>query len=677
MPQPTAYVRDFDFSEFQEQYSTQPLPASEIDAQLDAAASSISQTINRLGLIQRDDGYLQNKSVKVETLSNEVKALLGSTIDPKGVWVTGTDYEKMDLISSGDASYLAVSDHTSAASFQTDLDAGKWILFTNAIGDSDSSYFQKFSGNASDTEFTLSNDLGEDENAVMAFYDAGGTEGYQILAPTDFSISGTTLTITPAPALGTNNIFIFAPSLLVGSANAAAVAAAASAVTASAHKDDAEAAKTAAELAETNAETAETGAQAAESAAQGHANTAATLLESIPYRDPVFLTFADSPYTMLSTDNGKFFQIDTSGGAFVFNARSINGNTPMNVTLKKATSDANTVTFTPDGSDTGSKVISSVGGAVFIADDDTVDQWVHSSFGSGAGEYKEQEFSSSGGFVAGTTTALTITETPIPPSAASVLCFFDGLAQHPDTYSYDPATGIVTHDTAIPLSTKDVYYYWQSSSLPVGTPSDGTVSFAKMASGALGVLADAVAGTISKIMTMSVFKAWVDGYGRKKVYSGTIASLDTEHDITSVFRDGYNYEIVFQFEVSTQGVAFLRFSNDNGATFNSGGSDYQWKNIYGNTGVTGAQDGADTEMHLAAYSSQTSAPSFGKIRVLDPLGSKPTMVISEMGGQSTTNMFFTHMVGHVVFAEDIDAMRIGLLTGAFAEGVVTVYEEPI
>lgn len=58
-------------------------------------------------------------------------------------------------------------------------------------------------------------------------------KGFDIQSPTSYTINGTTLTFSSAPPTGTGNIYVFAPSLLVASANAAAAAADASATAAS------------------------------------------------------------------------------------------------------------------------------------------------------------------------------------------------------------------------------------------------------------------------------------------------------------------------------------------------------------------------------------------------------------------------------------------------------------
>lgn len=58
------------------------------------------------------------------------------------------------------------------------------------------------------------------------------TAGYDIVSPSSYTVSGTSLTFSTAPALGTNNIYVFAPSSLLGAASSAAAAAEASAAAA-------------------------------------------------------------------------------------------------------------------------------------------------------------------------------------------------------------------------------------------------------------------------------------------------------------------------------------------------------------------------------------------------------------------------------------------------------------
>lgn len=103
----------------------------------------------------------------------------------------------------------------------------------STVGASGDAFFQEFSGDGAETGFTLSEDLGTEEKAIMVFVDAGAGKGFDIQPTSAYTVSGTTLTFDTAPASGTDNIQVWAPSLLVATANAAAIAAAASETAAS------------------------------------------------------------------------------------------------------------------------------------------------------------------------------------------------------------------------------------------------------------------------------------------------------------------------------------------------------------------------------------------------------------------------------------------------------------
>jgi hypothetical protein len=100
-------------------------------------------------------------------------------------------------------------------------------------------------GTARTTAATFTEIIIAGSNQTIAFTGAGFTgsidnvtvsvansAGYDILAPTAYTLSGTALTFATAPATGTNNIYVFAPSQLLGAASSAADSAAASAAAA-------------------------------------------------------------------------------------------------------------------------------------------------------------------------------------------------------------------------------------------------------------------------------------------------------------------------------------------------------------------------------------------------------------------------------------------------------------
>lgn len=126
---------------------------------------------------------------------------------------------------------FVVKDSTDVT-IETTLDV---TAFTTLPATSDS-YFESFSGTGAQTAFTTSDDLGTDEKAIYVWVDAGAgdAEGYDIQNPSAYTIAGTTLTFSVAPASGTNNIFVSAPSLLVGAASSSAADAATSAAAAAA-----------------------------------------------------------------------------------------------------------------------------------------------------------------------------------------------------------------------------------------------------------------------------------------------------------------------------------------------------------------------------------------------------------------------------------------------------------
>lgn len=102
------------------------------------------------------------------------------------------------------------------------------------LNESGDPFFQSFSGNGSQTVFTLSESLGTDSKDIIVFVDGGGNEGYEIQNPSAYTLTGTSLTFSSAPASGTDNIYVFAPTKLLGAAAASAAAAAASEASAAA-----------------------------------------------------------------------------------------------------------------------------------------------------------------------------------------------------------------------------------------------------------------------------------------------------------------------------------------------------------------------------------------------------------------------------------------------------------
>lgn len=132
MSQAPQYTPETDFSE--EESLNAGGRSSVNTAKLDAEFASIAASVNalqaNLKILQRDDTKLRDAVVEINALSAAVIAFLGgSDFNPRGNWVTGAAYARLDMVTSGGSNYVALVAHTAGASFAADLAAGKWQLF--------------------------------------------------------------------------------------------------------------------------------------------------------------------------------------------------------------------------------------------------------------------------------------------------------------------------------------------------------------------------------------------------------------------------------------------------------------------------------------------------------------------------------------------------------------------
>ena len=113
-----------------------------------------------------------------------------------------------------------------------------------------------------------------------------------------------------------------------------------------------------------------------------------TALASAFYRDVVYISNTDSPYSIISTHNGKLIVIDNSSGAVTINLPQISTVTmPFNIALLAKTS-SNTITINRAGTDTifgatSKTLISSGTGTQLAADTDkSPNDWSTLDFGT-------------------------------------------------------------------------------------------------------------------------------------------------------------------------------------------------------------------------------------------------------------------------------------------------------
>lgn len=208
MPQPTPYNRLYNFTDWQTVNPSKPLPATELDGELNAVKLTTDQLRANAALIQRDDGRLANQSVTPESFSAGALAIISQgQYSPRGAWASATGYAAGDVVEFNLATYLAVAAHTSDSVFATDLAAGRWLLLANAALSGGAQAVDLFAGDATTTQFTLSF-IYSSVNSVRVFVNGVAqvpTQDYAILAD-----EITFVVAPPAPSVpGTNNVMVW------------------------------------------------------------------------------------------------------------------------------------------------------------------------------------------------------------------------------------------------------------------------------------------------------------------------------------------------------------------------------------------------------------------------------------------------------------------------------------
>jgi hypothetical protein len=245
-------------------------------------------------------------------------------------------------------------------------------------------------------------------------------------------------------------------------ANAASAAASASTATTQATEATTQA---------TNATTQATNAAA--SAAQAAASAAAGMYSAVQDKS--------ANYTIVAADAGDLIRVTTTSGAVAITLPLI-GSTGIvdgfKIAVVKWTSDSNAVNIARSGSDTingatSAQIGSQYSQIIFVADAET-NTWFASQSGLGATNVNIDNFSGNG-----STTAFTLTSDPSTENNTAV--FINGVYQQKNTYSVSGTT--LTFSTAPPTGTSNIEVSY-TTPLAIGVPSDGTVTAAKLASGA-------------------------------------------------------------------------------------------------------------------------------------------------------------------------------------------------
>ena len=234
-------------------------------------------------------------------------------------------------------------------------------------------------------------------------------------------------------------------------------------------------------------------ANAASSAAQAAASAASGMYSAVQDKS--------ANYTILAADAGDLIRVTTTSGAITITLPLISGvGDGFKIAVVKWTSDSNVVNIARSGSDTingatSAQIGSQYSQIIFVADLET-GTWFASQTGLGATNVNVDVFSGAGG------TGFTLTSDPGTKNNTAV--YISGVYQQKSTYTISGTT--LTFSTAPPTGTSNIEVAY-ATPLAIGTPSDGTVTTAKIVDANVTAAKIASGAAVSNIGYTPVNKA--------------------------------------------------------------------------------------------------------------------------------------------------------------------------
>lgn len=419
----------------------------------------------------------------------------------KGNWTSGATYAQRDLIkdTSNSNIYICLTGHTASGSqpISTNTDSAKWALLVDAAAAATSASAAAASASAAATSATSA------ANSATAATTNGAAQ---------VTLAAAQVTLATTQATNAAN-----------SATAASGSASAASGSASAASSSASAASTSA----TNAANSATAASA--SAAAAAAAAASGLYRQVLDKS--------ANYTILAADQGTLFRASTGSGAITFTLPQISSVTDgFKVAIVKWTSDGNQVNVSRAGSDTingatSVQIGSQYSQIILVADFET-NTWFASQSGLGATNKNKDRFSGNG-----STTVFTLSADP--GSQLNTDVYISGVHQNNTTYTVSGTT--LTFSTAPASGTNNIEVVY-GTPLAIGTPSDGTVTPAKLSTGGLfwDTSGNVGVGTTSPGFALDVQKASGDVTVRAKSNGGSGAGIFTADGNGAGSYPGYN-----------------------------------------------------------------------------------------------------------------------------------------
>lgn len=124
MSYPSSYTRQYDYVSYQNSNPSRPLPATKVNADYNAVALSLAETIDFLKTSLRSDGAVMNGAIGYDQLSASLQT---AGLSPAAAWVTATAYVVGNSVITNNNLYRCLVSHTSGV-FADDLAAAKWVL---------------------------------------------------------------------------------------------------------------------------------------------------------------------------------------------------------------------------------------------------------------------------------------------------------------------------------------------------------------------------------------------------------------------------------------------------------------------------------------------------------------------------------------------------------------------
>ena len=226
---------------------------------------------------------------------------------------------------------------------------------------------------------------------------------------------------------------------------------------------------------------------ASATAADSARSLAEAAVEKMGWSDVIFVTTADSPFTISDLSVGKMYSFDCSGGDIIVNLNAISTLTLGGiwaVGLIKRDSSGYQITVTPSGTDIiGNAPLITIGtrnsGVTLVPDTDlNPNIWTPMRFGAVSGNMSVASFLPNIDYIADVDDTVTL---PVAPgNLANIMVMFDGIGQHRSSMSLlDTALNFAT---PIPASVSEIEV-WIGTTISIGVPADGTITEAKLAAG--------------------------------------------------------------------------------------------------------------------------------------------------------------------------------------------------